>query len=178
MNDVLNFISLIRETANEEMVRIFTCGGCYRFYLILKKAFPNAMPYMVSGNNGIKHIVTKINNNFYDINGLYENINELKLMNAEQIAIAENFRYPVMQENEIKTRDVLIKRRKILLNIWKALILFLSIMAIGILRHVSFAESINVIASLFCLGIVCRIMINVYFNIDFNFCPSCGRRLK
>lgn len=179
IDNVLDFILLIRDTANKEMVRIFTCGGCYRFHLILKRAFPEAVPYMViSSDDKIKHVVTKINDKFYDVNGIYENIDEIRPMNDEQMQFAEGFKYPVMQEDETKIRNALIKRKKLALNILKVLNLFLLITAIGILRKVSFSEGINIILTFFLVGIDLRIVVASFFNIDANFCPGCGRRLN
>lgn len=180
MDDVIKFITLIRETANNEMVRIFTCGGCYRFYLILKKVFPNAEPYMIidPNDNSIKHIVTKIEDKFYDVNGEYKNLNELKPMDVEHIQFAENFRYPVIQESEIEINNIIIRKRKKILNIWRILIFFLFVTAIGEVQYVYFFEAINIILNLFCIGVLTRLIIATYFKINSKYCPSCGRYLK
>lgn len=44
----------------------FTNRNCYYFYIILKSRYPQAIPYYDKEKS---HIVTKIGNNFYDING-------------------------------------------------------------------------------------------------------------
>ena len=41
-------------------------GSCYRFYLLLKTIFPEAVPYM---NIQRDHVVTKIGQDLYDISG-------------------------------------------------------------------------------------------------------------
>ncbi|ABO50334.1 hypothetical protein Dred_1809 [Desulforamulus reducens MI-1] len=88
---VLGFIQLIKETAPKEMTRIFTQGGCYRFHLILKVVFPEAKPYKVGFCRNPKqmgredfiplHVISKIGNRFYDING------EFKLKNQKRYNI-------------------------------------------------------------------------------------------
>ena len=44
-------------------VTVYTHGGCYQFYLILKEIFPQAIPWYdhIEG-----HIYTEIDNKFYD----------------------------------------------------------------------------------------------------------------
>lgn len=64
MCEVLDIISLIRESSPELQTRIFTEGACYQFYLILKKLFPRAVPFY-DGN----HVVTYIGGKCYDITG-------------------------------------------------------------------------------------------------------------
>ena len=58
---VLSFIYLIRKTFGTYSEGK---GGCYKFYLILKEVFPDAVGYY----NG-DHVITKINGKFYDIDG-------------------------------------------------------------------------------------------------------------
>lgn len=52
--------------ASSETIDIFTRGGCYQFYKLLKIYFPNAVCWydMVEG-----HCYTEIDNKFYDIRG-------------------------------------------------------------------------------------------------------------
>ena len=52
------------------MVNIFSNGSCYNFHLILKCVYPESIPYY-----NIDHIITKIDNIFYDINGSIEDTN-------------------------------------------------------------------------------------------------------
>lgn len=47
------------------MVNIYTEGSCMNFFQILHSIYPEAEAYY----NG-DHIITKIGNNFYDINGV------------------------------------------------------------------------------------------------------------
>ena len=45
---------------------IYTMGGCYQFYLILKSIFIDAEPFI---NKELDHVITKVNGLFYDITG-------------------------------------------------------------------------------------------------------------
>lgn len=60
---IINFISLIRDS-HPEMVNIFSFGSCFNFYLILRNVWPESIPCY-----NVDHIVTKIDNNYYDIGG-------------------------------------------------------------------------------------------------------------
>lgn len=50
------------------MVGIFTKGGCFNFFLILRAVYPEAEAWYDRD-----HVVTKIDNKFYDINGVIKN---------------------------------------------------------------------------------------------------------
>jgi hypothetical protein len=65
--DVLDFIKVVRES-NDKAVDIYTEGGCYKFYKILKAVFPTAKPYSEKSCPNC-HIVTKIGRAYYDITG-------------------------------------------------------------------------------------------------------------
>ena len=68
-NEILHRISLIRNS-HSVMVDIFTKGSCYNMYMILHALYPDAIAYY-DGD----HVVTKIGNNLYDINGIVRNKN-------------------------------------------------------------------------------------------------------
>ncbi len=74
--EILNFIEQIRESHPNSVV-IFTQGGCYDFYKILKEEYPEAEPYYDSD-----HVITKIGENYYDITGQVEKQNHV-LMTIE-----------------------------------------------------------------------------------------------
>lgn len=76
-NDVATFISQICGTAPCLMRQIFTRGGCYRFYQILKDRFPEAEAYEIQG-----HCVTKIAGRFWDITGALPDGDRYRKMNA------------------------------------------------------------------------------------------------
>ena len=58
-------IKRIRES-HPQMVDIFTCGGCFDFYLILQAIWPIAIPFY---DNVSRHVITDIEGRLYDIQG-------------------------------------------------------------------------------------------------------------
>lgn len=60
---VIDIIKSIRESSGSS-IAIYTYGGCYQFYEILKTIIPDAEAFY-DGN----HVWTKINYKFYDILG-------------------------------------------------------------------------------------------------------------
>ena len=74
---------------------VYTQGSCYQFYKILKQVYPDAKPY----HNG-NHVITKIDEVYYDINGVYvEGLYNYILMTEDDEKDAEswiyNVKYPV-----------------------------------------------------------------------------------
>jgi hypothetical protein len=67
---VLNFINTLRNSfdGGDE---VYLSGSCYHLYKILKTIFPNAECYF---SNMHDHVITKIDNTFYDIKGVVKNI--------------------------------------------------------------------------------------------------------
>ena len=63
MNKVETFISRVRDSFIGSQ-QVYTEGSCYHFYLILKEVFPDAEAYFDAD-----HIITKIDDKFYDITG-------------------------------------------------------------------------------------------------------------
>lgn len=61
---VLQLIAAIRDSRPDSVVA-YTNGSCFRFYLILKAAFPSAVA-MYDGN----HVVTLLGGRMYDIRGI------------------------------------------------------------------------------------------------------------
>ena len=62
---ILSFIKAVRESFPDAAI-IYKYGGCYGLYKILKKVFPNAIPYKEDDQG---HIVARISGRFYDIEG-------------------------------------------------------------------------------------------------------------
>ena len=62
---ILRIIEAIRES-HPDLTVIYTQGSCYEFSNILKQIFPEAKSYRTYDNN---HIVTRIDEYFYDIYG-------------------------------------------------------------------------------------------------------------
>lgn len=56
-------VTLIRNSFPQASI-VYTRGSCGQLYKILKEIFPNAKAF----SDG-DHIITKVGNNFYDING-------------------------------------------------------------------------------------------------------------
>lgn len=61
----IDFIESLNQT-DPIIKTIFMNGGCYQFYEFLKKIYPNAKPYINLEKN---HVATKIDKDFYDIEG-------------------------------------------------------------------------------------------------------------
>lgn len=73
---------------------IFTKGGCYQFYLFLKKMFPAAIPYI---NQNKDHVITRIGGYFYDINGVYKDYNKYIPLSNDDIKIVEQWSFRQQQ---------------------------------------------------------------------------------
>lgn len=65
---ILNTIALLRES-HKQMEEIFLYGSCLNLFCILRSIFPEAKPYF---KNDESHIITKIDNKFYDITGVVD----------------------------------------------------------------------------------------------------------
>lgn len=61
-----DFLKTLRDS-DDYISTIFLHGGCYKLYLVLKKIYPEAEPYIRTKDGG--HVITKIGNSFYDIKG-------------------------------------------------------------------------------------------------------------
>ena len=84
------FCKVVRESFKETYI-VYNYGACYNFYLILKEVFPKAEAYFYDANKG--HIVTKIDNDYYDIEGITlddEYLKPIKLTKEEHIKWKKN----------------------------------------------------------------------------------------
>ena len=78
------------------LVRLYPAGGDsnadYRFHLLLRSIFPDAVPYM---NSSRDHVVSKIGDRFYDIRGRVpvKREDEYHLMDAGEIKSAAKWAY-------------------------------------------------------------------------------------
>lgn len=70
---ILQFINTLRDS-HPDMVDIFTKGSCINMYFLLRIFFPEAKAYYNSD-----HIITKIDDKFYDITGLVDGRGYLEL---------------------------------------------------------------------------------------------------
>ena len=91
MFDPIQAISMFRK-ADKHAEHIYTHGGCYRFHLLLRSIFPDAVPYM---NSSRDHVVSKIGDRFYDIRGRVpvKREDEYHLMDAGEIKSAAKWSY-------------------------------------------------------------------------------------
>ncbi|AME18029.1 hypothetical protein AAT1_02007 [Pseudomonas phage AAT-1] len=62
---MLRLVSAVRESRSDS-VQAYTQGGCYQFFLVLRAAFPGAVPYY-DGVQG--HVLTRIGGRLYDVTG-------------------------------------------------------------------------------------------------------------
>lgn len=65
---ILSFIAVVRKSFHDASI-IYKWGACYGFYKILKQLYPKAEAYFDDKEKG--HIITKIGNNYYHIDGIY-----------------------------------------------------------------------------------------------------------
>lgn len=72
-NKIISFISTVRDSFNGSEI-VYTQGSCYKFYLILKEVFPKSEAYYNS-----EHVITKINDRYYDITGEVKKTNHLDM---------------------------------------------------------------------------------------------------
>jgi len=68
--ELLDFIKDEMQEMDLNATKVFLNGNCGNLYKILVKKFPKStIPFLISNKNIPYHIVTKINNKFYDITG-------------------------------------------------------------------------------------------------------------
>lgn len=88
---ILNFITNVRETYPKSSI-MFTRGGCYKFHQLLYSIIgQSAIPYSTNDNETIDHVVTKIGEFYYDINGLWIEKVYFEPMDEKAIQIASGF---------------------------------------------------------------------------------------
>lgn len=79
--DPLKLIDAIRNSTPYMHV-IYTNGSCWKFHEILKVVYPEAIPYYMYDEDG-GHVLTKIGDKFYDINGVVDNPHNALEFNAK-----------------------------------------------------------------------------------------------
>ncbi|CAE6950004.1 conserved protein of unknown function [Ectopseudomonas oleovorans] len=87
MADVLAFLAAVRDV-HPDMARYGLNGGCFRVYLLLKQAFPDAEPWYDSD-----HVITKIGDRFYDIRGQVEPVSAVGAKYLRMCALCFNRAY-------------------------------------------------------------------------------------
>lgn len=87
----IDFINQLRES-EDYIEAIYSNGGCYQFYKILKLLYPNAIAYkvkVVEDDKNHSHVITLIENVFYDIKGKVNINNYYDIKKVEDRDIAE-----------------------------------------------------------------------------------------
>lgn len=79
---ILRFIKSVRESFPDAPI-IYTFGGCFGFFKILKTVFPIAKTYRTKD---YKHVVAKIGNRYYDIYGECVDISSKPKYDYEKIS--------------------------------------------------------------------------------------------
>lgn len=65
---ILSLLKTIRYSFHDAPI-VYTRGGCYGLYQILKEVFPSAQAYFDDKDE--EHILTRIGDRYYDMNGEY-----------------------------------------------------------------------------------------------------------
>ena len=118
--NILEFIATIRDSF-EGSVEVYTQGSCYKFYLILKEVFPEAIAYY-----DVNHVITKIGDEFYDITGIvkcenhvpmHDNFPDSKLYEKEHKISRDMFyvcnKQGVLEHNKIMYKMIGINDKEI-----------------------------------------------------------------
>lgn len=87
MANVLAFLAALRDV-HPDMARWGQHGGCFRVYLLLKQAFPDAEAWY-DGD----HVITKIGDRFYDIRGQVEPVSAVGAEYMRMCALCFNRAY-------------------------------------------------------------------------------------
>ncbi len=89
VSSCLLLVNSLRET-DRYIESIFMQGGCYRFHLFLKNIFPVATPFIHKDKD---HIISKIDNQFFDIKGIVENKNEYSPLKKSELEMVEKWSF-------------------------------------------------------------------------------------
>jgi hypothetical protein len=97
----LEVISAIRKSfiGSEQ---VYTNGSCVMFYFILKTIFKSAKPYW---NIEARHMITRIGNKYYDINGLVSNTKGYELDKREFTSYPIAVAFPQRGERRIRVAN-------------------------------------------------------------------------
>src|SRR5690349_15842909 len=79
--------------------QVYTNGSCIMFYFILKEIYPNARPYWSKEN---RHMITKIGNKYYDINGVVSNVKGYELDTDEYSSFPIAVAFPQGKEKRVR----------------------------------------------------------------------------
>jgi hypothetical protein len=93
--NILRFIQVVRNSFKGAEF-CYLNGSCYRFYLILKEVFPEAIAYY-DGD----HVITRIDDRYYDITGQVERKNHLPVENHDKLKRFK-FKIEIVDANALK----------------------------------------------------------------------------
>lgn len=79
--------------------QVYTNGSCVMFYFILKSIFPKALPYWSAD---AKHMITKIGNKYYDINGEVKDVKGYELDKDEYSSFPIAVAFPKKKEQRTR----------------------------------------------------------------------------
>lgn len=96
---IIDIINAIRDS-DSYIKYIYTMGGCYSFYKILKALDDTAIPYIEKEKEN--HIVTKIGERMYDIYGLVDNVDRYKPLPESLIKSVEEWSFSRSQMLSVK----------------------------------------------------------------------------
>lgn len=85
--EIEKLIAAIRES-DEYIPTIYTQGSCYKFFLLLKKLYPSAVPVK---NKSFDHVGALVDGECYDINGKCDW--DWYMMDANDIHVAEKWSF-------------------------------------------------------------------------------------
>ena len=118
--DIINdFLKALRES--DFFIRhIYTRGGCYKLYKILKVLWPEAEPFALGDGNSMAHVATRISGLLWDINGeVMDGDGEFHPMTDAEIKIAETWSFAAnndlyLGECPVCEEPIRIDRKKLL----------------------------------------------------------------
>lgn len=87
--DIEKFLEVLRNS--DFFIReIYTHGGCYQLYKVLKVLFPDAMAYTID----MRHVATMIDGELWDIDGVvHEDEERYFPMSEQEMKVAENWSF-------------------------------------------------------------------------------------
>ncbi|MBD8498785.1 hypothetical protein [Paenibacillus arenosi] len=71
---MVNPVEFLTELRNSDtfIADIYMKGSCYKLFRILKLLYPHSIPYKCGNENDYYHVITSIDNVFYDIKGIVD----------------------------------------------------------------------------------------------------------
>jgi len=79
--------------------QVYTNGSCIMFYFFLKTIYPKALPYWSKEE---RHMITKIGNKYYDINGVVTNTAGYELDSEKYSSFPIAVAFPERREKRVR----------------------------------------------------------------------------